>query len=161
MSAKKTPSVKKAAKKAPAKKTATKAASKKAAPAKKKASVEAKIAAAIASINLIPKNAATVAASGGPAKSATTARSYPAVLPFLVAYCSACEGRPVAPDEVLNTLRNVRRQDLNAAINDTYHIPAGVARYPFNRPNMALMVAGAAVDVRGDLISKGVVVPLQ
>lgn len=86
-------------------------------------------------------------------------RSFPPVLPWLLAYCAACAGRPVQPSEVLGEIPNVRQRDLNAAVNDTYHIPAGVARYPVNRPNMTLTVRGAAEDIRSDLESKGVIAP--
>ena len=97
-----------------------------------------------------------------PAKKAVAAKvgGYPPTLRFMIEYCSAAEGRPVGEAEVLNTLRNVRRIPLNATINETYHIRAGVARYPGTRPPMGLDLRGAAVDIRTDLASKGVNVSL-
>jgi hypothetical protein len=139
---------------------------KKTGPKKKAPTIYARIAAALAAVDALRAapgaEAGTRAARGGGATEAAGAgpTSFPPVLAFMIAFCSAAEGRPVADTEILQNLRNVRRPDLNAAINDTYHIPAGVARYPSTRPNMALSVRGAAVDVRNDLAAKGVSVPL-
>ncbi len=85
---------------------------------------------------------------------------FPPTRPFVIAFCSRAESRQIADTEVLQNLTNVRKIALNAAINDTYHIRAGVARYPAARPDMSLTVRGAAVDIKNDLGSKGVTVPL-
>lgn len=128
---------------------------------RKPPSIEARIAAAVASTlvvenDLSPADGARMAA----APPAPPARSYPPILAFLKAFCSAAEGRSVGANEVLGNLRNVRKPVLNAAINDTYHIPAGVARYPGTRPDFQLTLRGAAFDIQSDLSSKGVQVPI-
>lgn len=94
------------------------------------------------------------------AATASADASYPPVLVFMIGFCSKAEGRAVKDNEILQNLNNVRKTDFNAAINDTYHDPAGVKKYPANRPNMALSVRGAAIDVRNDLAGKGVNVNL-
>jgi len=88
--------------------------------------------------------------------SAGGAGGYPPTRPFVIEFCSNAEGRPVADTEILQNLHNVAQAALNAAVNNTYHDPARVTRYPYDRPNMALSVRGAAVDIRADLAKKGV-----
>lgn len=151
MSAKKV--TKKAAKKA------VKGAAKK--DSRKNPSIEARIAAAVASILVPEPDQSPMGGMRGAAPApAHTRAGFPPILGFLKAFCSAAEGRPVASHEVLGNLRNVRKPALNAAVNDTYHIPAGVPRYPGSRPDFQLTLRGAAFDIQSDLAGKGVQVPI-
>lgn len=130
----------------------------------KKQSIESMIAAAVAAALSVSQEDIDKLDSPAPAPGAPPVVSLKPVLPFLLRYCAAVSQLPVTVHTPLGGVRNLLLAALNGAINDNYHVPAGLSkkdRYPANRPTAVMEIGTAALDIVKHLKSKNVIVPIK